>query len=147
MRPAFLSGVCMAAARAIWVLLHLGCHRSAVSLSTLNVSPLTQLPQCGVGTPASVPPPTKGRSSPTNTPVFLPSFFILLSFAWFYIFCPLVKYSCLLSADVLHALLCLEVCSWCVCEQRWTTHPPTPLPSCSLLTSFNIQRNSTKGRW
>ena len=47
---------------------------------------LRQFPQCGDRTPASVPPPAKGRSSPTNTPVFSPSFFILLSFAWFYIF-------------------------------------------------------------
>ena len=37
-------------------------------------------------TAASVPPPTKNRSSPTNTPVFPPSFFILLSFVWFYKF-------------------------------------------------------------
>ena len=36
------SGVCMAAARTVWFSFHLGCHRSAVSLSTLNVSPLTQ---------------------------------------------------------------------------------------------------------
>ena len=38
----FLSGVCMAAARTGWFSFHLGCHRSAVSLSALNVSPLTQ---------------------------------------------------------------------------------------------------------
>ena len=37
-------------------------------------------------TPASVPPPAQGRSRPTNTPVFAPSSFLLLSFAWFYIF-------------------------------------------------------------
>ena len=37
-------------------------------------------------TPASVPPPAKGRSCPTNNPVFPHSFFILPSFAWFYIF-------------------------------------------------------------
>ena len=40
--PASLSGVCMAAARTVWFSFHLGCHRSAVSLSALNVSPLTQ---------------------------------------------------------------------------------------------------------
>ena len=45
-----------------------------------------QLPQCGDWTPASVPWPAEGRSSPTNTPVFLPSPLVLLSFAWFYIF-------------------------------------------------------------
>ena len=37
-----LSRVCMAAARTILFSFHLGCHRSAVSLSALNVSPLTQ---------------------------------------------------------------------------------------------------------
>ena len=42
MGPASLSRVCMAAARTVWFSLHLGCHRSAVSLSALNVSPLTQ---------------------------------------------------------------------------------------------------------
>ena len=39
---ASLSGVCMAAARTVWFSFHLRCHRSAVSLSALNVSPLTQ---------------------------------------------------------------------------------------------------------
>ena len=47
---------------------------------------LRQLPGCGDQTPASVPPPTKGRSSPTNTPVFPPTSFLLPSFVWFYIF-------------------------------------------------------------
>ena len=40
--PVSLSAVCMAAARNIWFSFHLGCHRSAVSLSALNVSLLTQ---------------------------------------------------------------------------------------------------------
>ena len=40
--PVSLSRVCMAAARTIWFSFHLGCHRSAVSLSALNVSPLIQ---------------------------------------------------------------------------------------------------------
>ena len=39
-----------------------------------------QLPRCGDQTPASVPPPAKGRSNATNTPVFSPSSFVLLSF-------------------------------------------------------------------
>ena len=63
--------------------------------------------------------------------VFPPSSFILLSFALFYYSFPLASYSCLLSAGVLHALLCLKVYSWCVCGERCTPHPPTPLPSCS----------------
>ena len=42
--PAFLSGACMALARTVCqTVFHLGCHRSAVSLSALNVSPLTQI--------------------------------------------------------------------------------------------------------
>ena len=40
--PASLSRVCMAAARTVLFSFHLGCHRSAVSLSALSVSPLTQ---------------------------------------------------------------------------------------------------------
>jgi len=47
---------------------------------------LKQLPQCGDQTPASVPPPTKDRSGPANTPVFPPSSFILPSFVWFCVF-------------------------------------------------------------
>ena len=47
---------------------------------------LRHLSQGGTRTPASVPPPTKGRSSSTNTPISLPSSFILLSFVWVYIF-------------------------------------------------------------
>ena len=47
---------------------------------------LRQLPWCGDWTPASVSPPAEGRSSPSNTPVFPPSSFILPSFAWVYIF-------------------------------------------------------------
>ena len=36
------SRVCMAVAKTVWFSFHLGCHRSAVPLSALNVSPLTQ---------------------------------------------------------------------------------------------------------
>ena len=45
-----------------------------------------QLPRCGDQSPASVPPPTKGRFNPTNTPVFPPSSFVLSSFVWLYMF-------------------------------------------------------------
>ena len=47
---------------------------------------LRQLPRCGDRTPASVSLPTESRSSPNNTPVFPTSSFLLMSFAWFYIF-------------------------------------------------------------
>ena len=40
--PVTLSGVCMAVTRTVWFSFHLICHRSAVSLSVLNVFPLTQ---------------------------------------------------------------------------------------------------------
>ena len=61
--------------------------RSAVSLSAFSVSPLTQTIALLCGSdPCFIPPPAEGRSSPTNTPVFPPSSFVLLSFAWFYIF-------------------------------------------------------------
>ena len=40
--PVLLSGVCMAAARTVWFSFPLGCHKSAISLSALNTSPLTQ---------------------------------------------------------------------------------------------------------
>ena len=36
--------------------------------------------------PASCPPPAESRSSPTNTPVFPPSSFVLPSFSWFHTF-------------------------------------------------------------
>ena len=47
---------------------------------------LRQLPQYGDWIPVSVPPPAQGRFSPTDTPVFLTSSFILPSFLWFYTF-------------------------------------------------------------
>ena len=42
MGPVSLSRVCMAEARTLSFLFRFGCHRSAVSFSVLNVSPLTQ---------------------------------------------------------------------------------------------------------
>ena len=93
---------------------------------------LRQLPQWRNRIPASVPQLVEGRSSPTNTPVFPRSPFILPSFAWFYIFFP--------PGQVL-----LSAISWCsactsVSEgvllmyrgEKHTPHPPTPPPSCSL---------------
>ena len=57
----------------LWQGLYLGYHRSDVSLSVLIVSPLTQTIALIWGSDPllQVPPPTEGRSSPTNTP-FLP---------------------------------------------------------------------------
>ena len=104
-----------------------------ISCFTLSfVSPLTQtIALCGDRTPASVPPPAEGRSGPTNTPVFplVPLSYRVLRGS-IYPF-PLVRYSCPLSTGVLHALLCLKVYSWCICGERCTPRPPTPLPSFS----------------
>ena len=80
--PASLPGLCMAEARTVWFSFHLGCHRSAASLSALTVSPLTQTIALMW---KSVSPPTKGKSSPTNIPVSPPSSFVLPSFVWFQI--------------------------------------------------------------
>ena len=92
---------------------------------------LSQMPRYGDWTPASVPPLVEGRSSPTNTPVFplvLSSYRVLCGSIYSF---PLVSYSCLLSAGVLHALLCLKVCLWCIRGERCTPWLPAPLPSCS----------------
>ena len=40
----------------------------------------------GIGPLLQFPHPPKGRSSPTNTIIFSPSFFVLQSFVWVYIF-------------------------------------------------------------
>ena len=136
--PASLSGACMAAARTVWFSLYLGCHRSAASLSGFNISPLTQtIARCGDQTPASVPLPGQGRSSPNDTPVFPPSSLVLPSFAWFYVFFS-TGHSFLLSvsAAVLHALLCLKVYFWCIHGERYTPHSHTSLPSCFLPRLF-----------
>ena len=76
--------------------------------------------------PASVPPsslplPPKSRSSPTNSSLFPPTFFVLLSFSWLYIFFSGGHVSCPLSAGVLQALLCLKVYYWCICGDMYST--------------------------
>ena len=78
----------MAVERTVWFSFHFGGHISAVSLSALNVSALTQtLPQCWDQTPASVSPLAEGRSSPALSPVYPSSSFVLLSFPWLGILC------------------------------------------------------------
>ena len=55
---------------------------------------------------------------------------------------PLIRYSCLLSAGVLHALLCLKVYSWCIRGERCILRPPTPPPSCSSSSDSEIYLSS-----
>ena len=126
----------MAEARTVWFSFHLGCHRSAVYLSALNVSPLTQTiaPMWRSDPYFSFPHPLRTRPVLLTLLFFplVPSFYQILpsSICSF----PLVRYSCPLSAGVLHALLCLKVYSWWIHGERCTPHPPTPLLSCSPLS-------------
>ena len=71
--------------------------------------------------------PAEGRSSPTNTPVFPPSSFLLLSFAWFYIL--------FFTGQVL-----LSTLSWCsactsVSEGVFLTYPWREMDSTSACSS------------
>ena len=97
---------------------------------------LRQLPSCWDRTLASVPSPTKGRSSLTNTPVYPPSSLSYRVLHGSIYSVLLVRYSCRLSSGVLHVLLCLKMYSWCIPEERCTPCPPTPPPSCSLHVFF-----------
>ena len=109
-RSAFLRGT-YGCSKDCLIRIHLGGHRSAVSLSALNVSPLTQTIVLMWGSdPGFSSPPVEGRSSPTNTPVFLPSSLVLPSFAWFYIFFS-ASQVLLFTAGALHVFLCLKVYS------------------------------------
>ena len=66
-----------------------------------------QLGQCGTRTPASVPQPAEGRSSPTNTPVFPSSSFVLLSLCLLYII------FCWSDTPVCSQLVfCMNICVW-----------------------------------
>ena len=140
--PTSLSGVCMAMARIVCVLLvlftlsqiigftlSLKCFFS-VSNNCLDegIGPLLQFPQ----------PP---RAHPVLLTLLFPPYFlhptpfcmVLYTVFW------LVRHSCPLSAGVLQALLCLKVYSWCICGERCTPRPPTPLPACSLQHILFIQ--------
>ena len=88
-------------------------------------------PDVGIGPLLQFPHP------PRAVPALLTLLFFPLA-PWSYqVLCgsiysfPLIRYSCLLSAGVLHALLCLKVYSWCIHGERCTPRPPTPPPSYS----------------
>ena len=107
--PAVLSRVHMAVARSVWFSFHLGCHRSAVSLSALNVSSSDSdnCPSVGIGSLLQFPHlPRAGLVLLTPVfPLFPSSYRVLHGFIHSF---PLVRYSCLLSAGVPHALLCWQ---------------------------------------
>ena len=112
----------MAGARTVWFSFHLGCHRSAVSLHALNVSPLTWTIAPVWGSDPCFSSPT-GRAQvqsyqrsclplvPSSSRVLRGSIYSFL----------LAGYFCLLSAGVLHAFLCLKVYSWCICGESYTS--------------------------
>ena len=127
------SGVCMAVARTFWFSFDLGCHRSAVSLSALNVSSLTQAIA-----------PVWGLDPCFSSPTCWEQ---VQSYKYFLIF-PLVPsptefcvglYSLFCWSDTpVHSQLvfCMYFCVWrcipdVIHEERCTPCPPTPLPSCS----------------
>ena len=105
--PASLSAVCMAAARTVWFSFHLGCHRSAGSLSALNVSSLTQTIALLWGLDPLPQIPTQLTAGPVLvtllfSPLVPSSYWVLHGSIYSF---PLGRYSCLLSDGVLHALL------------------------------------------
>ena len=127
--PTSLSGVCMAAARIVCVIF--------IPFRLSQISCLTFSLNCFFSDPDNSPnvvigPLLQFPHRPRADPVLLtllffpPSFFGLLSFVWFYIF---FWYTCLLSAGVLQALLCLKVYSWCIHGEICIPCPPIPLPS------------------
>ena len=125
-----LLGLCMAAVRTVWFSFHLGFHRSPVSLSALNGSPMTIALMWGSDHCFSSPTCRAGL-------VLLALLFLLLIPSSYRVLCgskysfPLVRFSCLLSAGVLHTLLCLKVYFWCIHGERCSPRPPIPLPSWS----------------
>ena len=101
---------------------------------------LIQLPGCGDQTPASVP--QCARVGPVLlTLLFSPlvplSYQVLHGSIYSF---PLVKYSCSLSAGVLHALLCLKVYSWYIYGERYTPCLPTPPACCSPKCSHSFHK-------
>ena len=117
---------CHSCRKTVWFSFHLGCHRSALSLSALNVSPLTQTVAPLWGSDPLLQFPHLPRAGPVllTLPCFplVPSSYRVLrgSIRSF----PLVRSSCPLSDGGLHALLCLKVYSWYIPGERCQPSPP-----------------------
>ena len=116
------------------------CRLPQISCCTLSLkyfsSDLDSCPAVGIRPLLQFPHPPRAGSVLLTLLFFLlvPSSYRVLR-ASIYSF-RLVRSSCLLSAGVLHALLCLKVYSWCICGERGTPCPPTPHSSCSLHIMF-----------
>ena len=100
--PVSLSRICMATAKTVCFLFHLSCHKSAVSLSALNISPLTQT----LALVWEIGPLLQFPQPPRADPVLLILLFFPLVPSSYRVLCeciysfPLVRYSCLLSTGV-----------------------------------------------
>ena len=117
----------MAVVRAVWFSFHLGCHRSAASLSLKCFSSDSDnCPGVGIGPLLQFPHPL--RAGPVLlTLLFPPSSFVLLRFAWVYIFFSAGQ---VLLSTLSWCSACTSV-SWCIRGERCIPCPPTPPPSCS----------------
>ena len=117
--------------RTIWFSFHLGCHRSAVSLSALNVSSLAQTsdPMWGLD-PCFSFPTCQGQVQSywhsSFTPFPSPTKFCMVLYIIF-----------LWSGTPVHSQLvfCMHFCVWrCIPDvsmERCIPPPSTPPPSCS----------------
>ena len=115
---------------------HLGCHRSAASLSALNVSPLTQTvtPMWG-SDPCFNSLTVEGRSSP----VFPPSSFILLGFAWFYVFFSAGQ---VLLSTLSWCSVCTSVSEGVFLMYLWRERYSTSTYSSTILFSLGVHRST-----
>ena len=131
----------MAVARTVW---SIPFKLPQISCFTLSLkcfsSDSDNCPDVGTW-PVSVLPPTEGRSSPTNTPVFPPSSFILPSFAWFYTFFSAGQVVLSTLSWCSGCTSASEVYSWCILGDRCTPRSPTPPPSCSICIYFLVLLN------
>jgi len=132
--PISLFRVCIAVARTVWFSFHLVCHRSAASLSSLNISPLTQTLALLWGLdPCFISQTHWGQVQSSLGYCFFPQFLCLIEFCWFYIFFS--------GGQVFLSFLIWCSASTSVSEGVFLMypHPPTALPSCSNLKTLMMK--------
>ena len=73
--------------------------------------------------------PPEFRSHPAFAPLPLPFSLSSYSVIWESFFCPFrCPKSLLVFSRSSVRTVPLQMYSWCICGERWTPHPPTPLP-------------------
>ena len=120
-------------------------HISCFTLSLKWFSSDSDNCPAGGSDPCLASPPAKGRSTPTNTPVFLPSSFVLQ-------FCMVLYILSHWSGTPVHPQLAFWMHFYVeglflMYPWKCTPHPPTPLPSCflhsaSFLCAMLMARNT-----